>query len=188
MEATIRGKKTIHMCNNTVSNNWLCQLHNATLVSDQSHSWSTLIQVSVLPEDVSLRADPLSLLSRSTTTRSHTVEMCRYLVIPHADVGPDVVVDYRLLFVFRLRTHKIKFLTGWSSCSFWLREMFSESHSEDAVSAAVCLRLHSAIITSLCCVLLHINGWAVNGPASLNIISGITVLISKSTRRVQSGD
>lgn len=119
------------MCNYTVSNNWPCQLHNATLISDQSHSWSTLIQMSVLPEDVSLRVDPLSLLSRSTTTWSHTVEMCRYLVIPHADVGPDVVVDYRLLFIFRLQTHKIKFLTGWSSCCFWSREMFSS----DTVSA-----------------------------------------------------
>lgn len=41
-------------------------------------------------------------------TQTHTVRTSRYLVVPHADVGPDVIVDYRLLFIFRLQTHKIK--------------------------------------------------------------------------------
>lgn len=30
-----------------------------------------------------------------------------YLVVPHADIGPDVIVDDRLLLVFRLRTHMV---------------------------------------------------------------------------------
>lgn len=33
-----------------------------------------------------------------------------YLVVPHADVGPDVVVDDRLVLTFRLQTHKTGFL------------------------------------------------------------------------------
>ena len=33
-----------------------------------------------------------------------------YLVVPHADVGPDVIVDCGLLFIFRLQTHKIRLL------------------------------------------------------------------------------
>lgn len=33
----------------------------------------------------------------------------RYLVVPHADVGPDVVVDDGLLLALRLRTHKSSF-------------------------------------------------------------------------------
>jgi len=42
-----------------------------------------------------------------------TLMMMSYLVVPHADVGPDVIVDYRLLLVFRLQNkNKNKCLAG----------------------------------------------------------------------------
>jgi len=33
---------------------------------------------------------------------------CCYLVVPHADIGPNVIIHYRLLFIFRLQRHKIR--------------------------------------------------------------------------------
>lgn len=45
-------------------------------------------------------------------TQSNTVRMqaeavlLRYLVVPHADIGPDIIIDYRLLFIFRLQRQK----------------------------------------------------------------------------------
>ncbi len=58
-----------------------------------------------------------SLITASQHSRTHCrcgQSRCRYLVVPHADIGPDVIVDYRLLFIFRLQTHKIHFL--WWNC------------------------------------------------------------------------
>lgn len=31
---------------------------------------------------------------------------CCYLVVPHADIGAHVIIDYRLLFIFRLQRHR----------------------------------------------------------------------------------
>lgn len=50
-------------------------------------------------------------LTGSTHKYEHTqrrrVKLYGYLVVPHADIGPDVIVDDRLLLVFRLRTHMV---------------------------------------------------------------------------------
>lgn len=105
----------------------------------------------------------LTVNSLITTSRhNHTQWRCGqsprcYLVVPHADIGPDVIIDYRLLFIFRLQRHKITFFGGDEKV---MSNMFHSLHvmtvarraaaqrlsrskyTQDAKSAAPCLCLH----------------------------------------------
>lgn len=76
-----------------------------------------------------------------------------YLVVPHADVGPDVVIDDRLLLTFRLQTHKTGFLLRWwgggmkrAACvTGWTHTGRSAGSSPACVLSHTCVRARPSV-------------------------------------------
>lgn len=117
-------------------------------------------------------------------TQRRKVKLYGYLVVPHADIGPNVIVDDRLLLVFRLRTHMVisesKNIEN-NLCSATVGEPMlhnaaSATHWVHTVCSVFTQNNHYKRVMFL---EQHVHGWAVNVAASLNIISGITAWISK---------
>lgn len=106
-----------------------------------------------------------------------------YLVVPHANVGPDVIVDHQLLFVFRLRIHRVIWENRKDEnnlCCSAVRDVMlrTEALATHWVHTACSVFTQDNHYKRIM-FFEHVHGWAVNSATSLNIIRGITVLISK---------